>query len=486
MDALPSLKRNYLLNMLVTGSNIVFPLAVLAFAARVLGPSSLGAFYFAAGLATYFLAIAAGAIPFYGIREFGRLRGDRPAMERLAGELTVLNLTLSLFAMVIYTAVVFATPRFRAELPMFLVVGTMLPLQALSVDYIFQGLEEYGGIARRSLASKAATLALLLIFVRGPGDELAYAAIFAASGILSCGLGWLSLRRKIRLGFKGLDLRRHMAPLAPLLAFFLIASVYLNLDSVLLGILSTQSEVGLYSIGVKTTRMGLTMIGAGSLSLMPRLAYFHEQSRHEEHSALEAKALEWIMFLASGSAMVLIFGAPALMPFFFGPGFRDSASTVQITAPNILVVSLSGFLGIRILLSMGKESLFVWGTLAGAVTSLGLGILLVPRMGHAGSAIAWVCSETLAFAILIFLSRRHGIRVPFFTARNGVYPLCALLIAVPAALAAHIKGPASPAVLAALAAGSLLYLAALARLRPELVKELRSMAEKLVRKVRGN
>jgi O-antigen/teichoic acid export membrane protein len=486
MSSLPSLKKNYALNTLLTGINILFPLVVLAYAARVLGPDSMGSFYFAAGLAAYFLVLSGGAIPTYGVREIGKVRGDPEGLEKLAGELALLNVTLTLGAAFVYAVIVLVTPRFAVEADMFLLVGLMIPLQALSVDFVFQGLERYGNLAIRTILSKTVTIVLIVTFVRGPGDELAYAVIFSTGSLIGSLLGWVDLRKYVRLRFRGLDVKRHLRPLLPLLGFFMIASIYVNFDSVLLGLMSEEYNVGIYNVGMKTARMAITMIASMGIVLVPRFAFFLGSNRREEHLALAKRAIEFLYFLAFAGSAVLFFTAPALVPLIFGQQFAEAASTVRIAAPNILFVSLSGFLGMQILVPMGKESLLVWGTLAGGAASVVLGLLLIPHYQQAGSAIASVCAEFIVLLALIALAKRHGVDISFFDRRHLVYPLCSLAIAAPAALAGWIWGSASPVVLAAVGAGCVLYLLAFSWFRKDLAMELRALVLRLARRVTGN
>ncbi len=478
MDAMPSLKKNYLLNTLLTGINILFPLVISAYAARVLGAQAMGSIYFAAGLTGYILVVTANAIPLYGVREIGKIRGDADRLGKVFSELFWLNLMLSFFAIALFLASVFFIPRFSQNLKVFLLMGGIILVQAFSVDYLFQGLERYGNLALRTILTKVLTMLLILVFVHGPGDYLIYAGIFSTGGLAGNLMGLFNIRRYTGLKFRGLDLRRHLRPLAPLLIFCLIGSIYINFDSILLGLLTDNYSVGIYNIGIRTTRTAITMISSLGVVLVPRFSFYLGNNHLDEHSLLVRRTVEYFYILTFAGAAFSFFSASALIPMVFGAGFSEAIRAVQISSPNIILVTMAAFLGVQILMPMGKESLLVWASLAGGAVSLALGLLLVPRLGYNGSAIASVGAEAASFSLLLALSRKHGVQVPFFEKRNLIYPLCSLCIAIPSSLAVWLCGSRSPVVLGACIAGVGLYFAAILGFRKELAAEALSLIRK--------
>ena len=54
------------------------------------------------------------------------------------------------------------------------------------------------------------------------------------------------------------------------------------------------------------------------------------------------------------------------------------------------MVGLSGVMGIQVLYPLGKINIVILSTFIGAITNVLLNILLVPRYGHNGTAIAYM------------------------------------------------------------------------------------------------
>ena len=71
-----SIKVNFLYNILLNVSKVIFPLITAPYVSRVLEPDGVGLFNFAFNIANYFAFFAALGIPYYGIREIAKIKDD--------------------------------------------------------------------------------------------------------------------------------------------------------------------------------------------------------------------------------------------------------------------------------------------------------------------------------------------------------------------------------------------------------------------------
>ncbi len=69
--------KNYFYNLLLTLSNLLFPILSFPYISRVLGPEGLGKVQFVFSFAQYFAVIAGLGIPIYGMREIARYKDDK-------------------------------------------------------------------------------------------------------------------------------------------------------------------------------------------------------------------------------------------------------------------------------------------------------------------------------------------------------------------------------------------------------------------------
>lgn len=72
-----SVKFNFIMNMVLTMSNFIFPLITFPYVSRILLPIGTGKVAFATSIVTYFSMFAQLGIPTYGIRVCAQVRDDK-------------------------------------------------------------------------------------------------------------------------------------------------------------------------------------------------------------------------------------------------------------------------------------------------------------------------------------------------------------------------------------------------------------------------
>lgn len=468
----PSLRRNVLLNALVSLVNFVYPLVTLTWVSRVLGPEPLGRFYIALSLGTFFALAAGLGLPLYGAREIAKVRNDRPALDRLFSELFLLNGAASLIATIVLGCVILLVPDFRVQAPLFFLVGSIVLLNVFAVDFLLMGLEEYSDIARRSVATKAVSLGLLFCLVRGPGDLMAYAGITVLTAALYGLWGVRSALIRARLSPAGTDLRRHFKPLSLIGANVAIVSLYTNLDSVLLGLLSDAGKVGLYNAGMKVERILIALIVATGMAVIPRFASYLSRDMHEEFAAAAGKSLGFICLLTFPAMAFLAAAAPEICRLAFGPAFDGAVPVIRIAAPIVVVIGFTHFIGMQVLFPQGGEKTLLVSVAVAALVGVGLNLALVPRFGHVGAAWALLAAETAVLCVQWPAFRRKAGGRLSLSRHAMTYALACPLAALPAPFL-RMAGLEQPWLLpAAFGLGAALYAGLLFLLRDSRALEL--------------
>ena len=97
-DQKKSLKSGFVMNAILTASQLLFPLVTFPYVSRVLLPAGTGRVSFATSVVSYFLMLAQLGIPVYGVRACAKVRDDRRELTRTAQELLLLNGVTSLLA----------------------------------------------------------------------------------------------------------------------------------------------------------------------------------------------------------------------------------------------------------------------------------------------------------------------------------------------------------------------------------------------------
>lgn len=164
-------------------------------------------------------------------------------------------------------------------------------------------------------------------------------------------------------------------------------------DTLILGIYLDSADVGTYSVATRLVVLASLVQTAINSALGPRIA---DLSSRNEHSALERAyraAANWTVRLALPAFTLLVIFPEELLGIF-GSGFRAAGAVTAVLAIGKLVDATTGPCALMLNMS-GRPLLNTLNNLAVLLVNVLLNILLVPRFGLIGAAVAWTVSLTL-------------------------------------------------------------------------------------------
>lgn len=147
----------------------------------------------------------------------------------------------------------------------------------------------------------------------------------------------------------------------------------------------------------------------------------------DEFRQLVEKVINFTLAISLPLTVGLIFMAAPLIHLFCGDKFEPAILTVQIMAPIILFISLSGIMCWQILFPLDKEKWVVYATLIGAIINFILNLLLIPYYSQYGAGIATSIAECLVVIITIVFARRY-VSVKLASKKNIHYYIAAVLM----------------------------------------------------------
>jgi len=397
----PSIKRNYLFNLVVTVINVGYPIISFSYIARIFGPQVYGSVVFAASFAAYFALVACLGLPVYGSREIARVRDDSRRLDTLYSELLLINALSSAFFFLCYLALFFFVHKIQEDVPLFVLFGLSIILNAFSIDWLFQGLENYAVIALRNFIFRSLSLVLIFVLIHKKADYLQFAAISVISTLGTNVMNVIASRKHVRLSFSGLDVRRHVRPLLAIAGTVIMVSIYSNFDNVLLGFLADDTNVGYYGAAARIVRIVVYCITAIGAVVIPRYSYYIEKKMHEEYDTLARKSIRLMYLLAFPAMVGLFILAPTIVHVLAGSQFNHAISTVRIIVPIIIIIGLSNYIGWQVLFPRGKEVLLFFATSCAALIDIVLNLVLVGHFKNNGTAVALVAAETTVLIIVV-------------------------------------------------------------------------------------
>lgn len=408
-----SVRFNFIMNIILTASNIIFPLITYPYVSRVLLPAGVGKVNFATSVVSYFSMIAVLGVPTYGIRACAQVRDDKEELSRRVQEILIINLGISIFVYAAYFGAICNIPRLQQDAGLFYVMGTTIIFNVVGMEWLYKGLEQYSYIAVRSILFKFLGIVLMFLLVRDTGDYIIYGAISIFAGVGSNILNFLNARKfvSVRPVWK-YCFRRHWKPIVFFFMMSVATTIYTNLDTVMLGFMKSDVDVGYYSTAVKVKGLLVSFVTALSTVLLPRVSYYIEQGLKEEFVRVSQKALDFIVVIALPVSAYFVLYAKESIYLLSGENFTGSIVPMQIIMPTVFFIGLTNVIGMQILVPLGKEKLVFVSVTAGAIIDLIINYITIPVMASSGAALGTLIAEAVVLVVQLWVVRKQ-IRVLF-------------------------------------------------------------------------
>lgn len=417
-----SVKFNFIMNFILTLSNFLFPIITFPYVSRVLKASGLGKVGFATSIVAYFSMIAMMGIPTYGIKSCAKIRDDSYKLTKLVYELLILNFSFFLFSFFLLLMSILLINRLYIDKELYFILAFSMFFNVLGVEWLYKALEQYSYITVRSIFFKVISLILLFFLVRDGSDIYTYTMLTVLASVGAGVLNFYNLRKVIKIekiSLKDLEIKKHIKPAFTFFLLTISITIYVNLDSVMLGFMTSDDNVGYYSAAVKIKQIIVSLVTSLGAVMLPRLAFYYEQKRFHEFQSLVKDALGFIFIISLPLTVYFTLYAKDSILFLSGETFLYSVEPMQIIMPTVFFIALSNLMGWQILVPMDREKQVVLSTIIGAIIGCLVNVFAIPILGVNGASLANLCAEFSVVLIQIILLRKFIFPI-FFEVRVSV------------------------------------------------------------------
>ncbi|GAA4785370.1 oligosaccharide flippase family protein [Olivibacter ginsenosidimutans] len=410
----PRIRKSFFYNVVLTVFNLLVPIISFPYVSRILLAEGIGRAQFMLSFAQYFVVLSCLGIPIYGVREIAKVRHEKVLLSQTFFEILSINIISTLIISVIYIYCIHNFVFFQHFKPSYLLVGILVFFSFFNIDWFYTGLEQFKQIALRSVVIKLLSLLAIFVFIKKATDLNVYLLILVFSFLANQVWNVCLLPRFIQFPKERIILGKHWKPIFVTFGILLAGSLYLVFDTVLLGLLSNESQVGYYAAAVKLNRMVIPVITALGVVLVPRLTVAINQENTAEVANLSGRSFWFISFLAIPSMVGLAFFAPQFLLLFAGSDFAPAIFPMQILSPLVVAVGYANLFATQILLPAGKEKYYLRIVLLGGLLCVSLNFILVPMCGAIGAAIANMVTEFLiTFFSYYYIKRFFAFHFPW-------------------------------------------------------------------------
>lgn len=405
-----SLRINFLYNVILNIINVLFPVITIPYVSRVLGVEQIGIFSFVITIVSYFSLFAALGMPLYGTREIAKRFGDKLEINNLFNELFSINIISSIIFTILFLISIHIIPMFAEIKNYLLISGISLYFCALNIDWFYSGIENFKLITYRSIVVKLLMILCLFLFVRNKSDLLTYILLNSLALLGNQIWNILALRYSgFKIKFTLHSLKKHLNSLIILLFSAIAMQIYLMIDTIMLGFMSSYTELGLYSSAIKSIRVIMPLTIALSVVLLPRLSYLKENGSKGEALELLNKAFKVITLFSVPLVFFFFAISDKFVPFFFGNEYVGAIIPMKICSLLIWISNMSYFSSVQILAMYSYEDKFLLSTIVGMLVNILGNLLLIPFYGAIGASSASLLGELSVTLVAFFYVYRYNL-----------------------------------------------------------------------------
>jgi O-antigen/teichoic acid export membrane protein len=186
-------------------------------------------------------------------------------------------------------------------------------------------------------------------------------------------------------------------------AHTIAAHFHFKADIYLVAYFLAPAEVAFYSIAARLAEHLLWFPQAVGMALFPRLA----GSRPADAHRMTAAAVRQTLVLSLIPALVLAGFGRFLLVLWYGPEYEPAAAPLRWVCVGIVMMSLYVLLS-RNFTSRNRQGINIFSAYLALGGNLLLNLVMIPRYGIVGAAMATACSYSVATVLLLVLFLRES------------------------------------------------------------------------------
>lgn len=423
----PTIKENYIWGLIRSGSGLIFPLIIFAYASRILSSDGIGKVDFTRSIVSYFTYFATLGVSTYGIREAAKVRDNKNQLSQIVKEIFLINVFSTIFAYLLFFGAISIVPQFAEYKKLFLICGLAIGFTSLGLDWFYSAIEEYRYITVRTIIFQIISLISVFLLVKNSNDYHIYAFVLTFSAVGSNVLNFFHARKYLNLrSLEKPRLKRHIKPILIFFSNSIAGNIYQTLDTSMVGLISTDSAVGLYSASVKMNRVFIGIITILPTVILPRVSYYIEKREIQKYRILLKQVFDCIVMLSLPMAGILFVMSDEILVLFSGDAFLPASLCAKTLASIVIFLPISTFAVNQILIPFGQERQQFIATIFGAIIDLIMNLIFIPRFAHLGAAIGTVVT-VLCVATLTMIMSSKCLDIKFLFKGIWKYILAAII-----------------------------------------------------------
>ena len=401
-----NIKKNFIYNISYQILILIIPFITTPYVARVLGADGVGTYSYTYSIAYYFMTFALLGINSYGNRLVAKVREDKDKLSKEFFSLYTLQIVTSAIMIILYYIYIII---FEQEYLQIAIIQSIYVWSAVfDINWFFQGLEKFKLIVVRNSFIKLISLIAIFMFVRTNGDLWKYVLILALGTLCSQLILYSFLRKNVKYTkIKFIDVKKHIKPVLVLFIPVVAITFYKVMAKIMLGHLSTITELGYYENAEKVINVPISIITAIGTVMLPSISNLISKGEEEKVEEYLYKMTKFMYFLVIPMALGIILISDNFVNLYLGSEFSKSSIVLKILSISMIFSSTANVLRTQYLIPKEKDKGYVISVIMGAIVNFIFNMIFINYWHAMGAAIATLLAEaTVTIAQLIYVRKQ--------------------------------------------------------------------------------
>ena len=392
-------------------ANFLFPLIVLPYVVRVLGPAKYGLINFAAAFIAYFNLISDYGFSLSGTKEISIIRDDKEKLSKTFSTIITIKLLLSIVSFLIFIPIVYFIPFFKNNWEVYLLSYGFVIGGVLFPSWFYQGMEQMKYITIIQVVIRSIVTVLIFILIKEESDYLLLVLLNSIAQILIGIFGIVISLVKFKIKFRLPSLEEIKIQLKSgwnIFQSMIAINIYTTSNTFILGLFASEAVVGYYAAADK---IRLAFQGIQSVLSQTVFPYVNSLVKESyEKYILFIKRLMKLEFVIGFSVSLFLFiFSYQITDLLLGEKFAESGDLLRIISILPLLGSLNNVFGIQIMLPLGYDKAFNNVISYSALLHIIMLIILVPKYLAVGTTVSAVITEFIVTIFIIWFVRKNKI-----------------------------------------------------------------------------
>jgi PST family polysaccharide transporter len=390
------------------GVTYVFPLIILPYLFRTIGPDRFGLIAFAQAFVQYFMILTDYGFSVSATKDISLCHDDKKKLSEVISAVMTVKVILAFFSFLILCAVIYFVPKFTDDWMVYALSFGAVIGNTLFPAWFFQGSEHMKYTAKINIMGEFIYAFGILYLIRSPDDFLLVPVITSLAALITGLVGQYVLFTRFDVAFqfpKLRDLKHQMHAGWNVFISVVAINAYTTTRVFAVGLLTNNSLTGFYSIAERIAGAVQTFpLYSFTQAIFPRLSKIYHKNKQKAFAIMTQVQL--ITVIISMICLPIFFMlSPWIIQLVCGGHYPAAVLSLRFLLVSVFFIASNAF-RVQFLLVCGKTDIYSKIHVTMAVIGLPLIVLFIYVFSYAGAAMATAMIEGGVFTMTYFAIKK--------------------------------------------------------------------------------